>query len=68
MPGGAVPVAVPELAVTEDREDLELVDGPRGGGRRPGQRPCDGGGPLASNLMPAPGRTMAGENEEPKKP
>jgi hypothetical protein len=37
-------------------------------GSGPGLKPCDGGGPLASNLMPASGKTMAGENEEPKKP
>ena len=41
MPGVAVPVAVPELAVVEDREDLELVDGPGGRGRRRGERPAE---------------------------
>ena len=37
----AVPVAVPQLAVGKDREDLELIDGPRGGGRCRGERPAE---------------------------
>ena len=37
-------------------------------GSGPGLRPCDAGGPLAANLVPASGKTAAGQNEEPKKP
>ena len=51
MPGDAVPVAVPELAVGEDREDLELVGCPGGRGRRRGERPAERFG-----LVPGAGR------------
>jgi len=37
-------------------------------GSGPGLRPCDAGGPLAPNLMPASSKAIAGESEETKKP
>ena len=42
VPVRAIPVTVPELAVGEDREDLELVDIPRGCGGRGGEGAAEG--------------------------
>src|SRR4029078_1442660 len=41
VPRGAVPEAVPELAVREDREDFQLVDAPRRYPRSPDRRPAE---------------------------